>query len=170
MEQFLNKLHNFSFDIEFNDFNIYRFNFELRIKLLIDYFLTINQEINIDNNNNTQINVIKQNILNNISERIKIEHNDEKEIIDILFNKINNYLITTKKCDNYFIKKIIETEFEGEIAKYNKIKVITIKLRNNNNNIDISYYIKYILCNNYNNQTSTLINKINNMFKINFIP
>ena len=38
MEQFLNKLHNFSFDIEFNDFNIYRFNFELRIKLLIDFF------------------------------------------------------------------------------------------------------------------------------------
>ena len=52
-------------------------------------------------NYNTQINVIKQNILNNISERIKIEHNDEKEIIDILFNKINKYLITTQKCDNY---------------------------------------------------------------------
>ena len=169
MEDFLNKLHNFSFNIEFNDSNIYRLNLELRLKLLTEHFLTISREININSDETTtQINIIKQHILNNISERIKIEHADEKEIINILFAKINKYLTTkTKHDDNNFniIKKVIETELEGEIAKYNKFKVITIRLSKNNNNIDISYNIKYIVCGSYNNQTTTLINKINNMYK-----
>jgi hypothetical protein len=58
MEQILDKLDNFYFDIEFNDINIYKLNLAKKIKPIMFQFMCIEKFINESEN-------ITQNVINN---------------------------------------------------------------------------------------------------------
>ena len=163
MEQILDKLHNFSFDIEFNDINIYKLNLAKKIKPLMFQFMCIEKFLN-DSDNITQdvinnyINMQK-NIIKKIGDKIKIEHSDEVDLINIYTNKLNKF-ISKLEYDNQILDKIyniVNTPLEGEIAKHNKIKIITCKLINKNNELDVIFYVKYKECDGYNKQFNTLL-------------
>ncbi len=163
MEQILDKLHNFSFDIEFNDINIYKLNLAKKIKPLMFQFMCIEKFLN-DSDNITQdvinnyINMQK-NIIKKIGDKIKIEHSDEVDLINIYTNKLNKF-ISKLEYDNQILDKIyniVNTPLEGEMAKHNKIKIITCKLINKNNELDVIFYVKYKECDGYNKQFNTLL-------------
>ncbi len=170
MEQILDKLHNFSFDIEFNDINIYKLNLAKKIKPIMFQFMCIEKFIN-ENDNITQdvinnyINMQK-NIIKKIGDKVKIEHSDEVDLIKIYENKLNKFILKSE-YDNQTLDKIyniVNTPLEGEMAKHNKIKVITCKLINKNNELDIIFYVKYKECNGYNKQFNTLlVNTLNHI-------
>jgi hypothetical protein len=163
MEQILDKLHNFSFDIEFNDINIYKLNLAKKIKPLMFQFMCIEKFLNESDNItqdviNNYINMQK-NIIKKIGDKIKIEHSDEVDLIKIYENKLNKF-ISKLEYDNQILDKIyniVNTPLEGEIAKHNKIKIITCKLINKNNELDVIFYVKYKECDGYNKQFNTLL-------------
>jgi hypothetical protein len=163
MEQILDKLHNFSFDIEFNDINIYKLNLAKKIKPLMFQFMCIEKFIN-DSDNITQdvinnyVNIQKK-IINKIKDKIKIEHSDEVDLINVYTNKLKKFISQTE-YNNQILDKIyniVNTPLEGEMAKHNKIKVITCKLINTNNELDVIFYVKYKECDGYNKQFNTLL-------------
>ncbi len=163
MEQILDKLHNFYFDIEFNEINIYKLNLAKKIKPLMFQFMCIEKFLN-DSDNITQdvinnyINMQK-NIIKKIGDKIKIEHSDEVDLINIYTNKLNKF-ISKLEYDNQILDKIyniVNKPLKGEMAKHNKIKIITCKLINKNNELDVIFYVKYKECDGYNKQFNTLL-------------
>jgi len=186
MNEILNKLDGFIFDIEFNDPNINRLQLAKKIKPILFKFLCIDKEIeqyendnqyNEDNQSNqsdqadidiVRIAEIKKNIISKISQKIKSEHADEKDLIQIYSNKLKKYLSQIQECQenynidaiNQLIKNIIETPLEGEIAKHNKIKVINVRLIKKEMDIDVLFYVKYKECDGYNKQITNLLKNI----------
>ena len=167
MEQILDKLDNFYFDIEFNDINIYKLNLAKKIKPIMFQFMCIEKFINESENItqnviNNYVNMQKK-IINKIKDKIKIEHSDEIDLIKIYTNKLNKFISNINYDDindNEIIDKIytiVNTPLEGEMAKHNKIKVITCKLINKNNDLDVIFYVKYKECEGYNKQFNTLL-------------
>ena len=152
MEQILDKLDNFSFDIEFNDANIHKIGLAKKLKPIMFQFMCIEQFLNnSDDINKNDINnymKMQKSIVKKIGEKIKLEHSDEVDLIKIYTNKLDK------------LYNIINTPLEGEIAKHNKIKVITCKLIKKNNELDIIFYVKYKECERYNKQFNTLIANI----------
>jgi hypothetical protein len=175
MEQIFNKLHNFTFDIEFNDADINKLNLNKKLKPIIIEFMYISQLLNkyiceniIFDDIIQQYNTLQNNIINKIKEKITIEHSDETDLINIYKNKLTKYTKkylnnneTNESVENIIenIHNIIKTPLEGEMAKHNKIKVITCKIININNNLDVIFYVKYKECEGYNKQFSNLIKK-----------
>ncbi len=170
MEQILDKLHNFSFDIEFNDINIYKLNLAKKIKPIMFQFMCIEQFLN-ESDNITQDDInnyiyMQKKIIKKIGDKIKIEHSDEVDLIKIYENKLNKF-IAKSEFDNQILDKIyniVNTPLEGEMAKHNKIKVITCKLVNRDNELDVIFYVKYKECDGYNKQFNTLlVNTLNHI-------
>ncbi len=164
MQTILESLHNFSFTIEFNQPNLNNFHVIKNIKILLDKLMQTDYIIKNNNLDIEVFDIIKKNILTKLCEKIKIELDDEKDLIKIYENKLIKYL--TKNDDDANITsdgiiKIIETPLEGEMAKHNKIKTITSKLVYKDNNIDILFYVKYKECIGYNKQVIGLIKNIN---------
>ncbi len=168
MDQILDKLHNFSFDVEFNDVNIHKLNLAKKIKPAMFQFMCIEQFLNNSDIFTTDDinNYIKmqKNIIKKIGEKIKIEHYDEVDLIKIYTNKLNKYVLNMdydqNNNHNEIIDKIyniVNTPLEGEMAKHNKIKVITFKLIKKNDELDVIFYVKYKECEGYNKQFNTLI-------------
>jgi hypothetical protein len=149
---------NFVFNIEFNQSNLDNFNFIKNIEPILLEF----DKYNIDNFN-------KKNIIDEIKRKIYIELEDEKDLLNVYKSKIikliNSISINMDNLDNLNnkIKEIIENPLEGEMAKHNKIKVVTIKILNNiDNNYKVIFYVKYKEINEYNKQ----IKKLYNTYKI----
>ena len=168
MEQILDKLDNFSFDIEFNDANIHKIGLAKKIKPIMFQFMCIEQFLNNSNDFTTDdINnymKMQKSIIKKIGEKIKTEHSDEIDLIKIYTNKLNKY-ITNLNTDNddeiiNKIHHILQTPLEGEMAKHNKIKIITCKLIKKNNVLDVIFYVKYKNCEGYNKQYNTLLNSV----------
>ncbi len=125
--------------------------------MCIEKFLNESENITTDIINN-YINMQK-NIIKKIREKIKIEHSDEIDLINVYTNKLNKFISQTE-YDNQILDKIyniVNTPLEGEMPKHNKIKVITCKLINKNNELDVIFYVKYKECNRYNKQFNTLL-------------
>jgi len=166
MEQILDKLHNFSFDVEFNDIDIHKLNLAKKIKPIMFQFMCIEKFLNESENITTDIinNYInmQKKIIKKIREKIKIEHSDEIDLINVYTNKLNKFISQPNKNIDLLngIYNIINTPLEGEMAKHNKIKVITCKLINKNNELDVIFYVKYKECDVYNKQFNTLIANI----------
>ena len=170
MEQILDKLDNFSFDVEFNDINIHKLNLAKKIKPVMFQFMCIEQFLNNSNGFTTDDinNYIKmqKSIVKKIGEKIKLEHSDEIDLIKIYTNKLKKYISNINYDDindNEIIDKIytiLNTPLEGEMAKHNKIKVITCKLVKRNNELDVIFYVKYKECEGYNKQFNTLITNV----------
>jgi hypothetical protein len=170
MEQILDKLDNFSFDIEFNDVNIHKIGLAKKIKPIMFQFMCIEQFLNnSDDINKNDINnymKMQKSIVKKIGEKIKIEHSDEVDLIKIYTNKLNKFISNMNYDDindNEIIDKIhtiLNTPLEGEMAKHNKIKVITFKLIKKNDELDVIFYVKYKECNGYNKQFNNLVNDI----------
>lgn len=155
----LNELNGFTFEIEFNEYNLNRFNFTKKIKPLTKEF------DNIEKTN--EIKEVEKFIIDKIKSKIELELNDEKDLLLIYSSKIKK-LINKLKDDNLNknskediknkIKEIIETPLEGEIAKHNKIKVVTIKIikENLSEKYDVLFYTKYKQIEGYNKQINKL--------------
>jgi hypothetical protein len=168
MEQILDKLDNFSFDIEFNDPNIHKIGLAKKIKPIMFQFMCIEQFLNNSNdiNKNDINNYLKmqKSIVKKIGEKIKLEHSDEIDLINVYTNKLNKYLSNINYDDNNHneiidkIHNIIQTPLEGEMPKHNKIKIITCKLVKRNDELDVIFYVKYKNCEGYNKQLNTLVN------------
>jgi hypothetical protein len=168
MEQILDKLHNFSFDVEFNDINIHKLNLAKKIKPIMFQFMCIEKFINESDNItqdviNNYVNIQKK-IINKIKDKIKIEHSDEVDLIKIYENKLNKFILNMNYDENNNhnetldkIYNIVNTPLEGEMVKHNKIKVITCKLIKKNDELDVIFYVKYKECEGYNKQFNTLI-------------
>mgnify|MGYP003351774969 CR=1 FL=1 len=101
--------------------------------------------------------------LNFYSDKIEVisypQLKNEKELIKIYTNKLDKYLSqNTEKQPILLIKEILETPLEGEMAKHNKIKVITIRIVKKETNFDVIFYVKYKQCSGYNKQVAKLAN------------
>jgi len=158
MTDILEDLHNFSFEIEFNDININKLDLNKKLAPLYN-------KLSSYQNNLINIGEYFNSILQKIEDKVREEHQDEKELIQIYTNKLNKYL-NTGYVENPIlkIKEIIETPLEGEMAKHNKIKTITIRLVKKDNIIDVLFYVKYKLCDNYNKQITKLVNTFVNKY------
>ena len=159
----LHKLMNFTFDIEFNDTNLRKINFDKKIILLNNLFMEIDNFYETNNLNKEDYKNIQEFIYNKIYDKFIDELKDELDLISIYENKIKKYIKNNKEtdvkniCDD--IKNIIEKPLEGEITKHDKKKIITIKIMLIDNSIDVKFYLKYSKCDGYNKQTINLINK-----------
>jgi hypothetical protein len=95
----------------------------------------------------------------NVVLKLKIENSDEVDLINVYTNKLNKFILQ-KEFDNQILDKIyniVNTPLEGEMAKHNKIKVITCKLIKKNDELDVIFYVKYKDCKGYNKQFNNLI-------------
>jgi len=175
MEQILDKLDNFTFDVEFNDANIHKIGLAKKIKpimfqfMCIEQFLNNSEDITKDDINNYM--KIQKNIIKKIGEKIKTEHSDEVDLINIYTNKLNKYILQNNDHNIYEneilnkIHTIVQTPLEGEMAKHDKFKVITCKLVKRNNELDVIFYVKYKNCEGYNKQFKTLLDSVFNKNK-----
>ncbi len=163
MEDILKLLHDFSFIIDFNQIDLNKFNLVKNIKVLLEKFIMIDKIITANNLDKTQFELIKTKIILKLTEKIKTELDDEKDLIKVYENKLLKYF---NKIEDYNdinhndIKKIIETPLEGEMAKHNKIKYIISKLVYKDNDLNIVFYVKYKECDTYNKQILGLLKNI----------
>jgi hypothetical protein len=159
----LHKFINFTFDIEFNDMNLKKTNFNKKIIPLNNLFMEIDNFYETNNLNKEDYKNIQGFIYNKIYDKFIDELKDEIDLISIYENKIKKYIKNNKEldikniCDD--IKNIIEKPLEGEITKHDKKKIITTKIMLIDNSIDVKFYLKYNKCDGYNKQTINLINK-----------
>jgi len=148
----LDELNGFAFEIEFNECNLNRFNFNKKIKPLMDKFQKINYS-----------DEMKNLIIDKIKLKMETELIDEKDLLSIYNTKITKLIKRlkenlTEEEINKKIKETIETPLEGEIAKHNKIKVITVKLikKDTLDLLDVMFYVKYKQIEGYNKQIKKL--------------
>jgi hypothetical protein len=142
----LSTINGFSFELEFNESNLNKFNITKKIKPLVNEF-----------NKFEDCDKIKKDITDKIKQKIKSELDDEIDLINIYKSKLNK--IKNEDLSDDKIKQIIETPLEGEFSKHNKVKVITVKLiRTDTDEIDAIFYVKYIQLENYNKQFQNIIN------------
>ena len=140
-------INNFSFNIEFNEPNMNRFNVSKKLKPISDHFDKISKLFP------DKVCVELQNsIIEQIKNKIKTELDDEKDLVKIYQNKLRKFIEREKESNipkKEFIKKItniIETPLEGEIAKHNKVKILTVKINNccvKSNISNVLFYVKY---------------------------
>jgi hypothetical protein len=160
MNELLNELIGFTFEVEFNEFNLNRFNMTRKIKPITDEFNKIKQ----NDDNNEEIEKVENTIIEKIKNKIKLELEDEKDLVNVYNSKVTKFLDKIKKenLSNDIIinkiKEIVETPLEGEIAKHNKIKVITIKI-NNKESLDVLFYVKYKQIDGYNKQIKSIVSQ-----------
>ncbi len=156
----MDTLNGFTFEIDFNECNLNRFNFMKKIKPLLSEFEK-NEKI-IDP---TEFNNIKKFIIEKIKSKIETELIDEKDLVSIYNSKIIK-LINRLKEENSNenvkdkIKQLIETPLEGEIPKHNKIKVVTVKIIKRDS-FDVLFYTKYKQIEGYNKQIKKIFDTVN---------
>jgi anaerobic ribonucleoside-triphosphate reductase len=150
----LSTINGFSFELEFNESNLNKFNITKKIKPLVNEF---NKFEDCDKIKKDITDKIKKDITDKIKQKIKSELDDEIDLINIYKSKLNK--IKNEDLSDDKIKQIIETPLEGEFSKHNKVKVITVKLiRTDTDEIDAIFYVKYIQLENYNKQFQNIIN------------
>ncbi len=144
----LSTINGFSFELEFNESNLNKFNITKKIKPLMNEF-----------NKFEDCDKIKKDIIDKIKQKIKSELDDEIDLINIYKSKLNK--IKNEDLSDDKIKQIIETPLEGEFSKHNKVKVITVKLiRTDTDEIDAIFYVKYKQIENYNKQFQNILDLI----------
>lgn len=142
----------FTFEIEFNECNLNRFNFNKKVKPLLNELEKFQKT--------EKLKEIEKYIIDKIKSKIDSELNDEKDLLKIYNSKITKLLEKLKQnnletdIDNK-IKETIEKPLEGETAKHNKIKVVTVKLIKKDK-LDVMFYVKYKQIEGYNKQIKKL--------------
>jgi hypothetical protein len=148
----LNELIGFTFEIDFNECNLNRFNFNKKIKPLLNELEKYQKT--------EKLKETEKNIIDKIKLKIDSELNDEKDLVSIYNSKITKLIEKLKQenletdIDNK-IKETIETPLEGEMAKHNKIKVVIVKLIKKDK-LDVMFYVKYKQIERYNKQIKKL--------------
>ena len=156
--ELLNELIGFTFEIEFNEYNLNRFNFLKKIKPLMNEFDKFQD--------NEELMKVRDFMIDKIKSKIDSELNDEKDLVSVYNSKITkifNKLKEEKVEDDIHnkIKETIETPLEGEMAKHNKIKVVTIKIIKKDS-FDVMFYVKYKQIEGYNKQIKKLYDNFTN--------